>query len=761
MPKITNENIGDIKHKLDYLGLNLDKIPKEFKEYEYLDFRPNRNYEEDLYKVYKYVPINKIQILLTPTSRMDTLLEKYSKSSPLYDYLVPDTEENILKHTIFLKMLNDVNLEEIEHIEEEQKKFEKSIPFKVKYNDDYLWQIYYSETTDQYFMLVPTKEQDCATFFYVLKKQIENRRRKKVESIFVPIGNLEYSREYLTKDEASDIEKYIWLFTKNWPNIYEVYDKKNNINIQIVGNTIVYEKINSFYKIKLKDKEELLKFYKLIKALFILQTELPHYYKFEVKIASNGGLDFLYNTKIINYENLTKLIQEEYEAACENIKILNKQEQNKEEELDILKILSLQKDNEYMQKEKQIATFLECRKSFLGKVRYFFKGKKKIKIKEEKEVKVEITNKEEEKKEITNIEEKKEYYTIEDLLKLCKNLDELDVKLKNMTLDVDALKRKIDMMNTKITNADIYIKEIEDHKKSIFEFWKFANKDNILALNAGVESSSTENIVKLRKTFDYEDDFEEFADKIDKIQRNNLEKEECDAIYLIHNNEILKDINSIKLNNKIDFSESLENLKTEAEKEELLFQSQEFDVFGGMIEDKTKISILNNKKHREVQKNKFKILDINKNSSKEDYQEKLVNTLKKLNESYGKIKLDTDMYVYMASDGSINGKEFGIFNINPDNALKKCIDTNKINLYRINLKENMPIIAFSNIIFYDNTNKTLPVGMGLTDEILIDMNQFCFELKRQKLFRINQNIDEINVDTKIICVYEYDVEEVK
>lgn len=761
MPKITNENLGDIKHKLDYLGLNLDKIPKEFKGYEYLDFRPSRNYEENLYKVYKYVPINKIQLLLSPTSRMDTLLEKYSKSSPIYDYLVPDTEENILKHTIFLKMLNELKLEEIEHIEEEQKNFEKSIPFKVKYNDDYLWQVYYSETTDQYFMLVPTKEQDCATFFYVLKKQIESRRKKKVESIFVPIGNAEYSREYLTKDEASDIEKYLWLFTKSWPNIYEVYDKKDNVNIQIVGNTVVYEKINSFYKIKLKDKEELLKFYKLIKALFILQTELPHYYKFEVKISSNGGLDFLYNTKIINYENLSKMIQEEYEVAYENIKILKKQEQDKVEELDVLKILSAQKDSEYIQKEKQIATFLECKKSFLGKVRYFFKGKKKKKV--ENEVKVEITNKEDEKDETLNVEEdeKKEFYTIEDLLKISKKLDELYSKVKNMSLDIDALKRKIEMMNVKIINADTYIKEIEEHKKSIFEFWKFANKDNALALNAGIENSSTENTVKLKKTFDYEDDFEEFANKIDKLQRNNFEKEECDSIYLMHFDNILKDVNSIKLDNNIDIEYSLSNLKKEAEKEELLFQSQEFDVFGGMIEDKTKISVLDNKKHREAKKNRFKILDITRNSSKEDYQEKLINTLKNLNNSYNKIKLDTDMYVYMASDGSINGKEFGIFNINPENALKKCIDANKINLYRINLKENMPIIAFSNIIFYDNSNKTLPVGMGVTDEVLIDMNAFCFELKRQKLFRINQSVDEINVNTKIICVYEYDVEEAK
>ena len=178
-----------------------------------------------------------------------------------------------------------------------------------------------------------------------------------------------------------------------------------------------------------------------------------------------------------------------------------------------------------------------------------------------------------------------------------------------------------------------------------------------------------------------------------------------------------------------------------------------------MIEDKTKISILDNKKHRESKKNKFKILDITRSLSQEGYQDNLINVLKNLNESYGKIKLDVDLHVYMASEGSINGKEFGIFNINPENALKKGINSNKINLYRINLKENMPILAFSNIVFYDNLNKTLPTGMDISDEVLIDMNNFCFELKRQKLFRINQSIDEVNVDTKIICVYEYDVEE--
>ena len=35
----------------------------------------------------------------------------------------------------------------------------------------------------------------------------------------------------------------MWLFTKDWPLVYEVFDKKDNLSIEIVGETRVYEKI--------------------------------------------------------------------------------------------------------------------------------------------------------------------------------------------------------------------------------------------------------------------------------------------------------------------------------------------------------------------------------------------------------------------------------------------------------------------------------------------------------------------------------------
>lgn len=50
-------------------------------------------------------------------------------------------------------------------------------------------------------------------------------------------------------------------------------------------------------------------------------------------------------------------------------------------------------------------------------------------------------------------------------------------------------------------------------------------------------------------------------------------------------------------------------------------------------------------------------------------------------------------------------------------------------------------------------------GMNVSDKVLVDMSKLKLEPKKQKLFRINQEIDDAKVQTKIICVYEYEVME--
>ena len=318
----------EVSKKVEYLtillnfcvnGLNLSRPPKVLKDFQDLEYKVPKFYDESQYKQYRYIKVKDIQIMLTPLNRLDELEDKYKKAAPLADYLDSKNEENALKHTTFLNMLKSVQIEKIEEIEKEQEMLAKNIPFKVKFKSNYMWQIYYSKNTDKYFMLVPTEDSEYEAFFYLLKKKIEN---KKNSTIFVPISGVEYSTDYLKRSEYQNIENYIWLFTKNWPLVYDVYDKDDNLTVQIIGQTCVYEKIQSWYNIKLTNHEEATSFYKLLKAMFILQTELPNYFTFQTKINEFGGIDFYKDDKKIEYKNIPEWLNEEY-ILCNELKEKN------------------------------------------------------------------------------------------------------------------------------------------------------------------------------------------------------------------------------------------------------------------------------------------------------------------------------------------------------------------------------------------------------------------------------------------------------
>lgn len=760
MSEITDEELEEVKEKLEYIGLDLNNIPSFLKEFEGLDFRPARTYVEGAHKVYKYISVQDIEILLTPKNRLNTLQEKYHSASHIYSYIEPKTEDDILKHVTFLKMLKTVTIEEIEKLDELQNNLNKEIPFKVKYNLNYLWQIYYSETADKYFMLVPTEDSDYGSLFYLIKKQIEYYTQGKEQKIYVPVCNMEYSREYLNKSEISDLEKYVWFFTKDWPMIYEVYDQSENLSIQIVGETVVYEKIKSYYKIQLSTKEEAVKFYKLIKVLFIMQTELPHEYSFEVSINKIGGLEFFFNTKEINYSNLAEFIRDEVIKNSTEIQGLKIEKKCNEKKLAELNKKADEKEKEYVNKERQIATFLAYKKTFFGKVKYYFAIKKmKASLKAEKEEKKEINDEEVEIEEIRaeNNFPNKEFFTIDDLLLVAKENDKLSTEVKNLKLDIEAITKKIETVEIKIKNATQYIEEIDSHKKSIFEFWKFANKDKALALAPGTEHEEVVSNPKLEKVFDYEEDLEDLGESVDRLQRKILEKNDCDSIY-IASTEVLNDLNSLKQDeNYQNLDESLNKLKAEAEKERTLFNAEDFDIFGTMSEDKTKIKMLGNKKHRESRKSKIQILDINKNTTVENYKSSLLSILSRIKKALAKTAISNNMSLYLASDTEINRQGFSVFNIDPKNAINNLGKKDKINMYRVNLKHGVPAIYFSNIIYYDNANKTLPLGLNISDKVLVDMQDFNLIPKKQKLFRINQEIDEFNVKPEVVCLHDYDL----
>lgn len=757
MKKVTKDNWKEVKEKLEYLNLDLNNIPEIFKQYKPIEFRTIHENEHNKYKIYKYVDVSDIQIYITPKNRSDAYIEKYKNARSIINYFEPKEEDDIPRQINFFNMLKKVDIDEINKIDSIQKEIDKKIPFLVRYEKNYLWEIYYSKVNDRYFMMVPEEGLNYECLFYLIKKQIESKINNKKIRIFVPICYVDYTSEYLKKSELADIESYLWLFTKNWPSVYEVFDKKESLSIQIIGKTYIYDRLKSDYRIKLKTRDDALKFYKFLRALFILQSELPNFYKFNPRINGYGELKLYFENNKIELDDLPDFLEKQYKNILKNIEESIDLEQELQKELKKKKKISDKNDITFHNKEREIAFYLECKKTFFGKIKYFFKHKKKDKnnkIKEEeKENIVDI------KKEEINIEEKK-YYTIEDVINITKKFENIDTKVKNINMDIKALDIKIKTMEVKIKNADIYINEIENHKKSIFDFWKFTNKDENLVLNEGKKNN--ESNVELQRTFDYDTGFEEFAEKIDTIQRKEFSKKECDSIYLVQTN-LLECLNIIKpyvdKDKEISPKDNailkikLDLIQKEAEKKKDLFNEEEFDIFGSLSEDNTKIKYINGKKHREIEKNKFDILKINKNTNINEFIDRLKESAKNIINSDKNSYAINNMSIYKCSKEKLKAEEFSVFELD----IQNCItNKEKENLYKINIKEKMNIIYLSNIIYFDNNNNTLPLGMDMSDKALLDMKNYELKLVNKDDIKINIK-NGINNNVKSIEIFEYDL----
>ena len=599
MRKNIAEDKEKLKEKLSYIGLNLERLPKFLTEFNPFSFRPSKSYNDTSYKVYRYIDVNDIEILLTPTDRLTSLDEKYKLSVPIKNCLDSKTEQNVEYFASFLKVLNDTNIEEIEKIEKEQERLKQQIPNQVKYEGNYTWQIYYSDVSDQYFMLAPINEYNNAALFYLLKKQIESKKNRKKELIFVPVSYQEYSGNYLLKSQIADLENYLWYYTKEWANIFEVYDQKEKMSIRINGTTNVYENLRSDYFITLNSKEEAIKEYKLMKALFILSTAFPYDFNFRTNIDDEGSLEFSLQTsigeKIVNYDELTNFVQFEANQKKMLINLEDKKISEAQDKLQTIKEEVEKQTEEYLSKQRQISTFLECKKTFLGKVKYYFSNRKK-ELKQIKSEKSKITknkDKVEEKAELPQKELKQ--FTIEDLIEICTKLEARQKMVKSLKTDEKALELKKINLERKIKNANIYLNEIELHKKSIFEFWKFTNKDELPSLNEGEEEENS-NKEKIAKSFNYEEDIENFGKKVDELQRRKLSKNETDSVFAVKNAltsiQILQNTKSNELTEKQRsiLEKELNKIKSEYEKNIETIELKDFDVFGGISEDNTKVN---------------------------------------------------------------------------------------------------------------------------------------------------------------------------
>ena len=678
---------------LNYIGLDVSKQNKKL-ACKKSEFSVAKSYDNSmLYKVYKMLPIKDIDILIGMSDRTTEIKERYVLAKPINDFIKENSEE-------FKNLLELAKIEDIKNIEKTQEEFRNKIPYFIKYDKNYLWQIYYSSEDNKYFMLFPAREEgETSALFYLIKKKLENSK----EMIYVPICKEEPKDEFFSHQEMTDVENYIWLFTKQWPTIYEVEDKGKE-KIYIVGQTKVKYGFESKYRIEISSKTQAEEEYTLLKALFILTTETS--YKFSPVIDDKGNLRLEYNGNIIQINDLTKFISEQVNIEQNRGNELNIKIENCNSQLEQIKQEIKELNAIYLSQEKQIVMFLDCKKSVLKRIKYYFK--KPIKSANFTISKKENTEKEETKFDDI-IKSNLKTYTLSDLVKICKENSEVENKYKNIKADLNAIKNKRQNLERKINNAKKYLEEIEEHKKSLFEFWKFAKKDESPALVEGEEKAQD----KIEVKFNLDEDIDNLAIRADILQRQKLSTDEINSIFACK--YILNSINSVLTGQDEEkvLLKDLENLKKD------FVANRKTEIFGEIEEDYTKIKNLKTKKHRENKKNIYSVLRINDTTTLEDYKNIVENIIRFLNEAYKKIKSITEFPVYYTS-GKEN--EYTIAEIDP-----KKINLNyskeKI-IYKINITCEDNLLYFSNIIYYDNLNKTLPEGMDISQDVLVKLKKY-------------------------------------
>ena len=494
---------------------------------------------------------------------------------------------------------------------------------------------------------------------------------------------------------------------------------------------------------------------------------MPFHFKFTTKIEKDCSIALYFNGKKVNESTLTEFIKKEYKKAVAQLHEEKNSVNSLESRLSDLKEQVAMKDLEYIRKQKEIAMYLEYKKTFIGKIKLFLKFKKKDdgkinlkKQKEKQEVKVEDKNI------VATIEEDKEYYTIEDLVVIFNSLDKETSHIKNLKADIKALELKIKNLTSKIDNATMYINEIDNHKKSIFEFWKFVNKDELVAIEGADEKEEEQTNNNIKKVFDYKSDLTDLGIQMDKLQRNLIEKEAQDSIFLA-GTEILKFLNIMKHLEYVDENELrdyMKKLKKVAEDRKTLYNIEDFDIFGSISDSSRKVKTLANQKHRENEKDIIKILNVSRNMDLIEFRSRLEKALQLIQESMGKIKAPYDIPIYLATEKTeeIDKFGYGVYDIIPEEALEKIKDNSEteFNLYKINLQENMPLIFYTNIMFYDNFNQTLPLGMNVKSKVLIDADKLEFIPKDMITFNISENFTENEIIVKptvkkiMLCEYE-------
>ena len=589
-------------------------------------------------------------------------------------------------------------------------------------------------------MLTPARETENQALAYVIKKKLEDDK----SDIFVPICKEEISETYYTGREIEDIVTYIKLFTNQWPEIVEVQDGKEN-TLYIMGETKLKDNFSTKYRTVIKDIVDAKNFYTVLKALYVLATETNYLYKFDPGIDEEGNFTLSYDKQVITIKNIQEFISNET-GRQQGLKysLKNEIETNKEKIEKINEILK-QQSLIYVKQEKQIFEFMNCKKSVFKRVKYFFSNNKKVitenknllaRLNEEKNISVKKIKEKEVSVDKQDYSKFADIFTVADLVKNSVEVKKISSEAKGLEADIKVLLLKQENMTRKTDNAQKYLDEIQKHKKNLFDFWRFTNKDNANELAEG--QAQGENIKK-RPVFNYDEDRDDLGLDVDSLQRQKLSDEECNAVFLAK--YILPALNAIVTKSDTYLiDECYDSLK-----ENLKNHDQYQSIFGGIGDESDNIKKLKFKQHRENPRELYSILKFTNDTTLEDFKETCRNYGRLLNEAYNKIACKYDMEIYYDK----RNKGFITATINPYELVENE-ETEKI--YKAKTSAENHMLFFSNIIMYNNVSKTLPVGMDETNEVLLKVGDIK-EVNKEKINIIVEK-DLFDVDIRKVTLIE-------
>ena len=223
---------------------------------------------------------------------------------------------------------------------------------------------------------------------------------------------------------------------------------------------------------------------------------------------------------------------------------------------------------------------------------------------------------------------------------------------------------------------------------------------------------------------------------------------------------------NLKIAENKEISEKLKKIKLARAKGDDIETDDDdiFNIFGRIRQTNNKERTIGNKTHREQPRDRVEILGVKKETRGIELKRSLERVIKDIKSAIKKNQLSEDMYVYKASSEELEFNTFEAVSLDSEKELNEFLKEEKnvdnLYLYKIKLPKGTNNIAFTNIIFFDNKNMTLPLGMNLSNKILVDLSEIT--INEEKTKQINKlQFEEEDDDFSNIIIKNINLNEIK